>query len=450
MPRATTSSRSFAPFRHRAFRLRWSGAFVSNIGTWMETVALGYYVADTTGKSTWSALVAIGGFLPLAVLGPVGGVLADRLSRRLLLIVTTSVQVVVAVLLAVGVGQGWAGPGIIALLSLATGSMNALSWPAFQASLPELVPKDDIVAASGLFAIQWNLGRIIGPSFAALVIWFGGVELALAVNAASFLAVIAAVALVPDKPRDRPPRQPMIASIAAGLRFGWHERGIRVIWLVQIASGIVIAPFVAFVPQVATQLFDGDEVTTGVLVTCQGVGAVLAGGVIGALNHRIGLRRVLMGAVALIGPALVLYGLAPVLPVAAAALFLVGALYLTMFTSFSAIAQTRSPASMLGRVMSTNNMLLGLLYPLGAIVQGVIADGIGLRWVTAGSGVMMLLIVVATRVLQPGFSLPLDHEPDVDAALRASGRGDGPGLLTGAATGTSTGDAEPRPADHSG
>lgn len=412
-PSSQPSSRSFAPFRHRAFRLRWSGAFVSNIGTWMETVALGYYVADTTGKSTWSALVAIGGFLPLAVIGPIGGVLADRLSRRLVIITATSIQLVVAAVLAVGVAQEWAGPGAIALLSLATGSMNALAWPAFQASLPELVPKDEVVAASGLFAIQWNLGRIVGPSLAALVIWAGGVELALAVNAASFLAVIVAVMLIPDAPRERPPRQRMFASIVTGLRFGWAEPGIRVVWLIQVASGLIVAPFVAFVPQIATQFFDGDEVTTGILVTSQGTGAVLAGAVIGTLNFRFGLRRVLVGALTLIGPALVVYGLSPTLPVATVALFVVGALYLMMFTSYSAAAQTRAPASLLGRIVSTNNMLLGVLYPLGAIIQGVVADEYGLRWVTAGSGALLLLVVVATRLLRPGFTLPLAQDPEI-------------------------------------
>jgi MFS family permease len=435
-------SRSFAPFRHRGFRLRWSGAFVSNIGTWMETVALGYHVADTTGKSTWSALVAIGGFLPLALVGPIGGVLADRLSRRLLLITTAAVQMLIAVVLAVGVGQEWAGPGVIALLSLATGSMNALAWPAFQASLPELVPKDEIVAASGLFAIQWNLGRIIGPSLAALVIWAGGVPAALAVNAASFLAVIVAVALIPDAPRERPPRQAMLRSIGDGFRWGWNEAGIRVTWLVQVAAGLIAAPFVAFVPQVATQVFDGDEVTTGFLVTCQGVGAVIAGALIGVINHRIGLRRVLVGAVALIGPALVLYGLAPSVIVAGAGLFVVGGLYLMMFTSYSAVAQTRATPSMLGRVVSTNNMLLGLLYPLGAVAQGLIADRWGIRWVTVGSGVAMLVVVVATRVVRPGFSRPLDHPPthaEVDGTDAPDGAADAGTDADDTTVGTDTG-----------
>ena len=408
------ANRSFAPFRHRAFRLRWFGAFVSNIGTWMETVALGYHVADTTGQSTWSALVAAGGFLPLALLSPVGGVLADRLSRRLVMIATTAVQFVIALTLAFGVGQGWATPAVIALLALCAGTMNALGFPAFQASVPELVPEEEIVAASGLFAIQWNLGRILGPAAAALVIWAGGVPWALAVNAFSFLAVIVAVSIVPDRRRELPPRTSMFASIAEGFRFGWNEPGLRAMYGIQVTTAFLAAPFIAFVPMVATEIFDGDELTTGMLVTCQGVGAVLAGAFMGSLNHRFGMRTVMVTAASLLAPALVLYGAAPTLPVAMIALFLVGALYLAMFTTFTAVTQTRAPASLRGRLLSVNNMLLGLLYPVGALIQGVLADRVGLRWVTAASGLGLLLVLVAGRLLAPGITAPLAEEPETD------------------------------------
>jgi MFS family permease len=405
------ANRSFAPFRHRAFRLRWFGAFVSNIGTWMETVALGYYVADTTGQSTWAALVAAGGFLPLALLSPVGGVLADRLSRRLVMVMTSAVQLVIALTLAVGVAQEWASPPVIALLALAAGSMNAIGFPAFQASVPELVPDDEIVAASGLFAMQWNLGRILGPAAAAFVIWLGGVPWALGVNAISFVAVIVAVSIVGDAPRDKPPRRSMLASIREGFRFGWNEPGLRGMYTIQIATAFLAAPFIAFVPMFATDIFDGDELTTGLLVTCQGIGAVMAGTLMGSVNHRFGIRRVLLGSAGLLGPALVVYGMAPTLPIAMLGLFVVGSLYLAMFTTFSAVTQTRAPASLRGRLMSVNNMLLGLLYPVGALLQGVLADSIGLRWVTAGSGVILLAVLLVGRVVLPGITAPLDEPP---------------------------------------
>jgi MFS family permease len=406
------AARSFAPFRHRGFRLRWIGAFVSNVGTWMETVALGYYVADTTGRATWSALLAVGAFGPIAVLGPVGGVAADRFSRRMLMIVTTAVSAVLALVLALGVWQGWAGPGVITVLALGTGCMNALGFPAFQASVPELVPPDEVVAATGLFAVQWNLGRVVGPVFAAVVIAIGGVEWALVANALSFAAVIVAVALVAEHPRERPPRQPVLSAIAEAFRYGAREPGLRSMYAVFLATLVIASPFIAFVPQIATQVLGGDETTTAVLYVVQGVGAVAAGVAMGSVAHRFGLRRTMVGALVLLAPAMVWYGVAPTLPFAAAGLLVVGALYLAAFSAFMAVTQERAPEVLRGRLLSVNNTMLGLVYPLAALVQGALADAIGLRAVTAGAGVALALVLIVGRWLRPG----LTHAIDVPVA----------------------------------
>lgn len=402
------ASRSIAPFRHRGFRLRWIGAFVSNVGTWMETVALGYYVADTTGRATWSALLAVGSFGPIALLGPLGGVVADRFSRRTVMIATTSVSAVLALVLALGVGQGWAGPGAITLLALGTGCMNAIGFPSFQASVPELVPAEEVVAATGLFAVQWNLGRVVGPVFAAVVIAIGGIQWALVANAASFGAVIVAVALVAEPPRQRPPRQALLASIAEWFRYGAREPGLRSMYLVFIATLLIASPFIAFVPQIATQVLDGDERTTSVLYVAQGIGAVAAGVAMGSIAHRFGLRRTMIGALALLAPAMVWYGIAPGLPATAAGLMVVGALYLAAFSAFMAVTQERAPDALRGRLLAVNNTLLGLLYPLASMVQGALADAVGLRVVTAGAGVALGGVLLTGRLLRPGLTHPID------------------------------------------
>ncbi|MTA14238.1 MAG: MFS transporter, partial [Actinobacteria bacterium] len=193
---------SLAPFRSRDFAIMWIGALVSNVGTWMETVALGYYVADTTGKASWSAVVAAAGFVPGAIVGPIGSAMADRLRRRRVLIVTNAVAGLIAAVLAVWVGTGDATPAGLALLAFVAGAVVMFGFPSFQVSLPDLVPRDQLVAAVGLSNAQWNLGRIIGPALAALAIAAGGIELALWCNAVSFLAVIGAVLLVrlPHRP----------------------------------------------------------------------------------------------------------------------------------------------------------------------------------------------------------------------------------------------------------
>ena len=382
------ASASLAPFRSRDFSLMWVGALVSNIGTWMETVALGYYVADTVGKASWSAVVAAAGFLPNAILGPVGSAMADRLRRKRVLLTTNAASALVAAVLAIWVGSGGATPLGIALLGALAGSIGAFGFPSFQTALPDLVPREHLTAAVGLSNAQWNLGRIIGPTCAGLAIAVGGIQVALWCNAVSFGAVMATLLLTrfPDR---RGARRPVFAALADGVRFARTSPDMRrmlAVMFVVIGFG---SPFIALVPQVATNVFDGDESATSLLVTAQGIGAVVAAFTLGSVTLRLGARRVLVAASGAMALALVLYGSAPVLWLAAPALTLVGMTYGYAFTSMSGIAQHAAPDEMRGRVLAVNSFVLGTLYPVGALLQGAIADATSVRAVTAGSGLAL-------------------------------------------------------------
>jgi MFS family permease len=204
----------------------WIGALVSNIGTWMETVALSYYVADTTGKASWAAVVGAAGFLPSAVLGPIGSAMSDRLHRGRMLVATNTLNGLIAATLAVLVSSGRATPGLIALLALATGSVGAFGFPAFQNALPRLVPRQHLVAAVGLSNAGWNLGRIIGPSLAGIAIALGGIGTALWCNAFSFMAVIVCVLVVRLGPSSGEKR-PLFGALADGFRFARSNAAMR-------------------------------------------------------------------------------------------------------------------------------------------------------------------------------------------------------------------------------
>ena len=167
----------------------WLGGLVSNIGSWMETTALSFYVADTAKKVAWSGVVAAAGFIPTAILGPVGGALADRWPRRKILAATNTVSAIIATGVAALVATDHASPPVLAVLSLLAGCVGAIGFPAWQASLPGLVPPEELIAAVGLSSMQWNLGRVLGPVAAALAISSGGVTTALLINAGSFFAV---------------------------------------------------------------------------------------------------------------------------------------------------------------------------------------------------------------------------------------------------------------------
>jgi MFS family permease len=394
-------SRSFAPFHHRRFALLWAGAFVSNIGTWMETVGVGILVTTATGKAGWTGLVAAAGFVPTALLAPIGGALADRVPRRTLLLTTTAFQILFAAALTVVASLGNPSPGLVTLIVLGAGCANALGFPAYQAMLPDLVPRDDVPGAVALSSAQWNLGRVIGPALAGLVIGVGGYELAFLLNTLSFFAVFGVVASFRLPPPAATTETSILGSIREGARFVRGDGALRFVVGCMALNSLFAAPFIALIPAVALDVFHEEKLGTAVLVTAQGVGAVCMGLALATLFGRFGTRRVVLALLTTLPLTLVLYALAPTLPLAVLAIFAVGGLYLGTLSSFTTVAQLRAPAALRGRVVSVLMMLIGALYPVGSIVQGAIADEIGLRATTTGAAVLLGALLLLWRVVRP-------------------------------------------------
>ena len=219
---------AFAPLRHRNYALVWTAGLISNVGTWMETVAVGDLVADRTGQAGWTALVAAAAFLPMGLLGPIGGAFADRLDRRRMLIAMTATQMVCAIALAVLAGTGHATPGAVAVVVFVAGCVAGLGFPAYAAMLPDLVPAKDLLAAMSLSQAQWNLGRVVGPALAGIAIYFGSYTAAFALNAASFAAMLLALRFLRLERRAKPTDDTGLwARIAIGARAARAEPGVR-------------------------------------------------------------------------------------------------------------------------------------------------------------------------------------------------------------------------------
>lgn len=418
--------RSLAPLRHRSFALLWFGAFTSNVGTWMETVGVGILVTTTTNRAGWTGLVAAAAFVPSAFLGPVGGALADRLPRRRVLLATTIVQTALAATLTLLAATDTAQPGVVALIVFAAGCAMALGFPAYMAILPDLVPRDDLPGAMALSSAQWNLGRVIGPALAGVVIGLGGYEWAFGINALSFLAVIAVVVSLRLPPPAPVQEASILASIRAGARYARSDPGLRVVIAYMALNSFLAAPFIALVPAVALKVFDNGDFGTALLVTAQGIGAVLMGLSLGPLFARFGSRRVLLGVLGGLPIALVAYAAAPTLAVGVVTIFAVGFLYLGALSSFTTIAQLRAPTELRGRVLSLLMVLLGTLYPLGSVVQGAIADRVGLRVTTAAAGILMAAALLAARLLRPDLARALDEPVSSSATDGSAGDGDEP------------------------
>ncbi|MFB1483095.1 MFS transporter [Corallococcus sp. RDP092CA] len=386
---------------HRDFTLLWLGTLVSNIGTWMESVALGVYVTEVTGQAAWTGGVAALTYLPSLVLAPLGGALADRFDRRIFMAVCVCMQALLAALLTVLAGTGNLSVPWVAALSLLNGAFSTLVIPCATALTVAVVPAEDLHNALSLDSAQFNLGRVIGPMLAAIVLTKVGISGALLVNTLSFLAVLLALAGMRGAKRALPPRtEALWAGILRGVRLAWTDPGIALALGSGALLGLLISPFVGLVPVFALKVLGGDATTTSLLLTAQGTGAVIAAFGSGPLLARMGRRAFLEAALLLVGLCSAAYWLSPTLPVALVTLFLLGAVYLVAFTGLKTVCQARTPPELQARVSSLFLLLVNAGYILGVWGQGALSDHLGVRPITAGSALLFFGIVVGMRTLR--------------------------------------------------
>jgi MFS family permease len=413
---------SLRPLRSRNFALIWSAALVSNVGSWMQTVALGVLVFARTDQPGWTGLVAAAAFVPIGLLAPLGGALADRLDRRRWLIATTLAEMAFATVLAVLAATGHDPPAVLVVLAFLGGASGAIGFPAFQAMVPDLVPPEDLLGAVSLSSAQFNLGRVIGPALAGLALLTHDYGLVFGVNAASFAAVVVALALVRlPRPVVSPGGVSMAARLVAGARAAAREPGCRAAIQLIAVVALLASPFIALVPAMSAVLHRGGvstQVGTAILVTAQGVGAVAGALVLPTLAERVGRRTLVRAALFLLPVLLVVYGLAPTLWLSAIAFLAVGAGYITVLSGLNTVVQLRAPVAVRGRILSIYMMGLGIVYPIGAVLQGGIADHAGVRTVTVVGAVSLLVVLAAIALFRPVVFASLG-DPD-DAATDRS------------------------------
>jgi MFS family permease len=397
---------SLRPFRHRSFTLLWVAGFISNVGSWMQTVAVGALVISNTGSATWAVLVAAGAFLPIGVLSPIGGALADRLPRRPVLIIGNLAAAGTAVLLAAGVAAGRDNPGALVALVTLQGSASALIGPFQQAILPDLVPHSEFLAATSLNSAQFNLGRIAGPALAGATVAGFGYPVAFEANAVSFLAVVVALAFVRLGP---PGGQPsgLLTALRSGFTAARREPACRAAIGTIAVVAFLASPFIALVPVMAHHLTPGGAPravaqTTALLTTAQGVGAVAGALCLAPLAARLGRGRLLAGNLVVLPVVLIAYGAAQTRWQGVALLFVVGLVYIGVLSGLTTLVQLRAPQAYRGRVLSFFLVALGVAYPLGSLAQGPVIDWIGLGWTTAGTALLLSLIMGAVALRRPG------------------------------------------------
>lgn len=393
---------SLRAFEHPGYLAVWLGALISNIGTWMETVAMGVYVTQVTGRAEWTGGIVALAYLPSLLLSPLGGALADRFDRRAYVAVGTAVQLALAAVLTVLAFTGHLSVPIVGVVTLLNGCASTLTYPAFSAMLAELVPPRDLHSAMSLNSAQYNLGRIMGPLLAALVLQAGGPPWALFVNTLSFVGVLVALSRVSMPVRDTPRTvESLWAGITRGISVARTDEDISLVLWGTLFVAALVAPFIGLVPVFAINVFGQGAAATSLLVACQGAGAVVAAVLVGTLADSLGHRKLLGFAALSIGAVSALYWMSPTLTVAAAGIFVLGANYLTLMSGLHAFATARVPRELQARVSSLYSMVLGGAYAAGVWAQGALADRMGLRFVTISASVLFLALVLTLRLLSP-------------------------------------------------
>jgi MFS family permease len=366
--------------RTRNYRLFWFGQLVSVSGTWMQRVAQSWLVLQITDSPLALGTVSALQFLPILLLALFGGVMADRLPKQRVLIVTQFVQLVQAAAIAVLAGTGRIELWHIYVLATVLGLANAFDTPARQSILPEMVGPRDLANAVALNSSLFNAARIIGPALAGGIIALVGVTACFWLNAVSYLAVIAALAAM--RPAEffetaAPTRGPLLGQLRDGVAYALRTRDVCLVIILLAALGTFGFNFNTFVPLLARYALDSGAAGFGLLFSCLGFGSVVAALLI-ASREQATERALLLGAAAF-ALILGLVASSPTYLLTATLLALLGA----ASTVFSATASTRmqlaTPIALRGRVMSIFTLLTMGSTPIGSPLIGALVEYQGVQ-----------------------------------------------------------------------
>ena len=386
----------------------------------MQTVALGVYLTETTHNAIWLGLLTVCAWTPALIGSPLGGVIADRWSRQRWIQANNLVMALSASALATAALSHHLTPPLACYLAVLEGFCGSASWAAWQSLLPDLVERDEVLAAVSLSSAQFNLGRIIGPMLAGVALAFGSPGLCFALNAASFIFVVVIFSFVRSAPRPAPTTKIRVWSeTVVGAKRAWSVKGCRYPIIGVGTLALIASPFIALVPAMAIQTLHAGRVGTSWLVTGQGVGAVIGAVTLPALAKRTSRLAVLRGSVLTVSIALALYGVAPNLGFAVAALVVLGGAYVGTLTGLNTAVQLHAPTSERSRILSLYTLSLSIFYPLGALVQAALARTWGVRPVTVAAAVVLALVLGLVTVLRPSYWGELGSSPIAPQVLLA-------------------------------
>ena len=373
--------------RHRNFQLFFGGQLISLIGTWMQTVAQAWLVYRMTNSAFLLGAVGFASQIPVFIMAPVGGIVADRHDRRRVVISTQTASMILAGILAaltlIGVIQVWE----IMVLAAALGVVNAFDIPARQAFLIDMVGREDLMNAIALNSSMFNGARIIGPAVAGILVASIGEGWCFFANAVSYIAVIAGLLLMRiPRPAKLAKEGSPLENIIEGFSFARNTGPIRAILLLLGLVSFVGMPYTVLMPLFADQILHGGARGLGILMGATGVGALLGAASLAARVGVRGLGRLIAMCACGFGLSLVLFAFSRVFWLSTLFLLPVGFFMMVQMASSNTLIQAMVPDQLRGRVMSVYSMMFMGMAPFGALSAGAVAHRLGAPWTVAMGG----------------------------------------------------------------
>ena len=362
--------RVFKAFQYRDFRLLWFGACTSSIGTWMQEIAQNWLVLEITKSPFLLGLDAFLGDIPIFLFSLFGGVIADRMDRRHLLIDSQLVQMTSAIALAILISTGRIQVWHILLSSFVVGTAQSFGGPAYSALVPSLVEKEDLPNAIALNSIQFNLARVIGPVLGGLALKYVGSAWCFGLNALSFVAVIASLLSLNINFKPARTGESIMTSMKQGFRFIRTQGAMETLIVIAFLMTALAIPMITFLPVFAKDVFHKDEITYTAFLVASGLGSITGALSVAAMGNIANKGRIALTMLVALGAGISGFALSTNIPLSCVVLFLSGAVLMCAFAMISSLVQLITTNEMRGRVMSVYNVAFRGGMPFGSILTG--------------------------------------------------------------------------------
>lgn len=377
--------------RHRNFQLFFSGQLISLIGTWMQSVAQSWLVYRLTGSALLLGAVGFASQIPVFLFAPLGGIAADRINRRYIVIATQVASMLLAFILAALTLWHRVQVWQVFVLAALLGVVNAFDIPGRQSFLVEMVGRDDLMNAIALNSSMFNGARVIGPAIAGILVAKVGEGWCFFANAVSYIAVIIGLLMMKVQAPLRAAMASPLEHMMEGFRFVNQTAPIRALLLLLGLVSLVGMPYVVLMPIFADQILHGGAQGLGILMGATGVGALLGALTLAFREGVKGLGRWVAWCCAGFGASLVIFALSRTFWVSVILLLPVGYTMMLQMACSNTLIQVMVPDELRGRVMAVYSMMFMGMAPIGALFGGALADHFGAPLTVAAGGLASLL-----------------------------------------------------------